>query len=453
MQSRFIAWTHCRRALGGSAIILSMVLAGCQSTNASKTPETVAATAPATNYKPTSTYTGDTLVIKAATTMNGQPAFKGAADLVAAEEFYTLGDWVRAQKLFDKVANDKANPPLQAERARYYQGECLRMQMLYPDAKAAYNHLVQDFHRGEFREKAVERLYEIANFWLDDTRSQLDAELERSEGKRWFVPNNYLHISDKRKPLLDEEGNALTTLEIVAYNDPLGPYAEKALYAAGYVQFRHRNFKEADRLLTQLIENSDRQGRHSELRDRALELCIMAKLNASGGPLYDGRNANETNKMIQTARATSPDLAQNKGDFLERQAKLVRQAQADKDFEIAEFYRRRGATASAWFYYELVRRRYSDVPTVHDQAIARMKEINADLASQQNQSELVKEARRQFNKVVYGYNTPTLASGQSLPAVPGVPGLTGVPAVTPDQRSSPLVPVSAQQAAPEVPKP
>ncbi len=446
MHSRLIMWTRRRNTLRGSAFILAMVLAGCKSTSESKAPD-------ANAYKPAATYTGDTLVIKAAATANGLPPFKGAGDLAAAEEFYMLGDWPRAQKLFDKVADDKGTPPLQAERARYYQGECLRMQQLYPDAKGVYNKLVQDFPRGEFREKAVGRLYEIANFWLEDTRAQLDAELERADGKRWFVPNNFVHITDKRKPLLDEEGNALNTLEIVAYNDPIGPYAEKALYAAGYVHFRRRDFKEADRLLTQLIENSDRQGRHSELRDRALELAIMAKLNSSGGPMYDGRNVNETLKLIQTARATSPDLAQTKAEFLDRQAKMGRLQQAEKDFAIAEFYKRRGATASAWFYYELVRRRYSDVPAVQEQAIARMKEINADLAAQQNQPELVKEARRQFNKVVYGFSTPTLAAGQSLPAVPGVPGLTGVAAAAPDQTANPVVPVSAQQAAPNVAKP
>ena len=156
---------------------------------------------------------------------------------------------------------------------------------------------------------------------------------------------------------------------------------------------------------------------------------------------------------MRQPRRNEANLVQEHGEFLDRQQKMVRLQLAEKDYAIAEFYMKRGATASAWFYYEMVRRRYSDVPAVHDQAIARMKEINADLVAQQNQSELVKEARRQFNIVVYGYKTPTLAPGQSLPAVPGVPELAGIPAKQSNQQASPLVPVSAQQITPVAPKP
>ena len=36
----------------------------------------------------------------------------------------------------------------------------------------------------------------------------------------------------------------------------------------------------------------------------------------------------------------------------------ITQQQADSDFKVAEFYRRVGRPGSAYFYYELVRRRY-----------------------------------------------------------------------------------------------
>ena len=168
---------------------------------------------------------------------------RGRATLAVAEEFYRQEEWEKAGKLFGKVADDKANPPLQAERARFYEGECLRMRHLYPDAMSTYNRLLMEFQRGVFREKAVARMYEIANYWLDDTRAQLDAEMQKAEGKRWFVPGNFFHLTDKSKPSLDEEGHALKMLEQVYYNDPTGPYAEKALFAAGYVYFRRGNFQ------------------------------------------------------------------------------------------------------------------------------------------------------------------------------------------------------------------
>jgi hypothetical protein len=51
--------------------------------------------------------------------------------------------------------------------------------------------------------------------------------------------------------------------------------------------------------------------------------------------------------------------------------------QAEKDFKIAEFYRRTGHAGSAYFYYEIVRRRYPGTP-FFDKATERMYELKAE---------------------------------------------------------------------------
>jgi outer membrane protein assembly factor BamD (BamD/ComL family) len=364
-------------------------------------------------------------------------AFKGAADLANAEENFRLGDYRKAEKLYEKVADDTANPPLQAEKARYFEGECMRLRGDLPGAMGVYNRLLKDFQYGVFRERAVGRMYDIANFWLDDTRRQLDEETQRTQGKRWFVSWNFVHFN-RRKPTFDEEGRALKALEQVYYNDPTGPYAEKSLYMAGYVQFRRGNFREADQLLSQAVEAADRNNRKSELRDQALELAILAKNNAGGGPDYDGRKAAESLKMIHQARMTSPELNSNRSDFLDNQAKIVRFMQAEKDYNIAEFYKRTGHPASAWFYYELVRRRYQGIE-FHDKAVARMKEIHGDLAAQQQQSEFVKATRREWNKWALGHETPTLKDGQVVPPLPGE---------MPERKDSPILQTGGSQTMP-----
>jgi len=363
--------------------------------------------------------------------------FRGAADMAAAEELYLKEEWKPAQVLFEKVAEDTGNPPLHAEKARFFEAECLRLRGKYVDSMSTFNRLLNDFQYGVYREQAVGRIYEIANYWLDDTRAQLEAEQEVADGKRWFVPSNYVHLNSS-KPSFDEEGYALKAMENVYVNDPTGPYADKALFAAGYVNFRRGNFAVADQLLSQLIDNNNRQGKKSEFRDRAMELCILAKNNVAGGPHYDGRKASESLQMINTARLTSPELATNRADFLDSQAKMVRYIQAEKDYETAEFYRRTGHPASAWFYYELVRRRYNGTE-FHDNAIARMKDINSDLTEQQSQSEFARATRREFNKWVVGIGTPTLVTGTPVPAVPGV----DIPATA--RTENPVQPVSNSQ--------
>lgn len=362
------------------------------------------------------------------------PNFKGAADMAAAEDFYRTENYKKAEKLFAKVADDTNNPPLHAEKARFYEGECQRMRGDFVDAMSTYNRLLKDFQYGVYRERAVAKMYDIANFWLEDTRKQLDAEQEKAEGKRWFVPWNFVHF-DKKKPTFDEEGHALKALENVYYNDPTGPYAEQALFMAGYVNFRRGNFREADQLLTQMIDTSDRHGRKSELRDQAYELAILAKNNSTGGPDYDGRKAAESLKLIHQARMTNPELVTKRGDFLDNQTKMIRYMQAEKDYDIAEFYRRTGHPASAWFYYELVRRRYQETP-FHDKALVRMKSINSDLVEQQQQSEFARATRREFNKWVLGHDTPTLAKDQSVPPLPGE---------LPERRDNQVIPVGAKQ--------
>lgn len=386
--------------------------------------------------------TSASMVIKAGHIEEGTTtSYKGAKIMAEAEEAYAAREYNKARKLFGKVADDTANPALVAEKARFHEAECRRLLMEYTDAMATYNKLLIDFQYGVYRERAVAQIYAIADFWLEDTRKQLAAEAEKAEGKRWFVPWNFVHFN-KSKPTFDEEGRALKALENVYFNDPAGPHAEKALFMAGFVHFQRGNFKEADQLLTQMIDIGDRNppknDEMAKLRERAYELAILAKNNATGGASYDGRKSAEALAMIQRAKLAQPELAAKRGDFLDHQMKMVRYQQAEKDFEIAEFYRRIGKAPSAWFYYELVRRRYHGTE-FHDRAVARMKEIHGDLQEQQSQSDFAKATRREWNKWAFGHETPTLAKDQKLPDVPGLPS---------DPRPNPIATVEHQKPVP-----
>jgi hypothetical protein len=53
--------------------------------------------------------------------------------------------------------------------------------------------------------------------------------------------------------------------------------------------------------------------------------------------------------------------------------------QAEKDFKMGEFYERTGHPASAYFYYEIVRRRYPGTP-YHARATERMNELRSAAA-------------------------------------------------------------------------
>src|SRR4029077_4003304 len=89
----------------------------------------------------------------------------------------------RAEKMFEEIADDTKNRPEVAERARFYQAECLRRQSHYPKAVDAYNKLLQDFPAGLYREQAVGQMYLIAGEWLQPVRDEI-ADKAKPEKER-----------------------------------------------------------------------------------------------------------------------------------------------------------------------------------------------------------------------------------------------------------------------------
>jgi TolA-binding protein len=282
------------------------------------------------------------------------------ADLEGGREVFRQRDYVKAEKAFHKIAEKAKDDPVVAEEARFYEAECLYMQQRYPKAADTYVRMLNDCGSGVHREQAVQRMFDIANFWLEDTRKEMEETKEKQAGKRWFVAPHFVHL-DRTKPFLDEEGRAVELLEHVRYNDINGPLADKALFMIGTVKFFNEDYREADYQFTQIVEKHPA----SPLYPRAAEMAIIAKNLSTGGSDYDGRKCAEARDMVPIALASytkveqdNPPLAKEKEEFLRRQLAGITMQQAEKDYKMAEFYRRTGRPESAFFLYEVVRRRY-----------------------------------------------------------------------------------------------
>src|SRR5260370_7037967 len=121
----------------------------------------------------------------------------------------------------------------------------------------------------------------------------------------------------------------------------------------------------------------------SPFAPKAVELAIIAKHMSTGGADYDGRKVAEARQLVHKALEVYPELAANKSEFLERQLVGITLQQAEKDYKMAEFYRRTGHPESAYFYYEIVRRRYPgtkffDLATEHMHELRAEAEQNAE---------------------------------------------------------------------------
>jgi outer membrane protein assembly factor BamD (BamD/ComL family) len=244
-----------------------------------------------------------------------------------------------------------------AEKARFYEAECLRARNKLPDAAATYNKMLMDFPAGAYRQQACDRMYEIAYGWLEsDTLADIEAERAGQAPPWWQRPPKTPNVFDSSRPLFDTEGEALRVLDNVQTHDLIGPNADKALFWLGYVNFYRGRFEEADQYFSSLVETH----KDSKLRPEALRLAIMSKNNSTGGAAYDSAKASEALQLVHHMEASVPGAATDEKDaaWLTRQKMAVRMQLAQKDFETAEYYERTGHLPSAYFEYECVCRRY-----------------------------------------------------------------------------------------------
>jgi len=111
-------------------------------------------------------------------------------------------------------------------------------------------------------------------------------------------------------------------------------------------------------------------------------LLVLGAVRVGGsqfGGKDDARQVAEARKQVDTAYRTFPELARTKGEFLEKQLKTITAQQADKDFKVAEYYRRTGHPGAANFYYELIRRRFPGTK-VAEKAAERQREMREEPA-------------------------------------------------------------------------
>jgi outer membrane protein assembly factor BamD (BamD/ComL family) len=326
---------------------------------------------------PTPPPPADVVVVRGDSLVEEKPPEEGSpeAKLAGARELFRRGEYARAADVCDSLSDKDRYPEAVVLEATFLEAECYRLQNRLPRAADLYTRLLKLSPNNPYKEQALQHMFEIANYWLDDTRQQMREAREVREGKRWMTTPRFVNF-DRTRPFADEEGRALEKLEQIHYFDVNGALGlgDKALFLAGAVQFFNEDYKEADHFFTQIHEHHP----NSPLAAQAVELAIISKHMSTGGSDYDGRKVAEARMLVDSALRNYPELAAKKNEFLSRQLIGITVQQAEKDYKMAEFYRRTGHPGSAWFYYELVRRRYPGT-RFYDRATERMIDLRAEL--------------------------------------------------------------------------
>ncbi len=202
-----------------------------------------------------------------------------------------------------------------ADDGLYYEAACQFYQNNYRAAEATLRLYVKEFRTGAHADQANRLLFQIANYWLDDTRGMMQAYEEKREGKRYLVmPASYVHWGND-KPFMDMEGHAIACLEDVRLNDIGGPVGEKSLFYIATIKFFHEDYKDADYYYSQLYEHYP----NSALAPKAIKQAIICKQLSTGGSCYDCRAVEESRKLIDVAVRAYPDLVNKEQDWISRQ--------------------------------------------------------------------------------------------------------------------------------------
>ncbi|HEX3314387.1 MAG TPA: outer membrane protein assembly factor BamD, partial [Gemmataceae bacterium] len=171
------------------------------------------------------------------------------------------------------------------------------------------------------------------------------------------------------------EGFAVTTLEDVRLNDIRGKLAEKSLFYIATVKFFRGDYKEADFFYSQLVEQHPK----SDLAEKALKQSIICKQISNGGTQYDTRLVEQCRKFLEEYQRAYPG---KDAEWVNKQLVSIHYQQADRDFNVAAFYDRTGHPGSAYFCYELVRRRYPNTEYAK-KADARMTALKSRVEEEQ----------------------------------------------------------------------
>ena len=369
----------------------------------------------------------ETVVFRGEEVMDEVPVepYSAEGQLAGAKELFRQGNYATAERVFHRLFENKKNAQPLLEEARFMEAECLRLQGYYPKAADTYVDLLKKFDRTPYKDAAIQHMFDIANYWLDDSREEMKETREFRDGSRFFVVPRFVSF-ERTKPFMDREGRAIEKLEQVRWNDINGPLADRALFLAGSIKFFHTDYKEADHYFSQIHERHP----NSELAAQAVELAIISKHLSTGGSDYDGRKVAEARNLVHSAMQNYPELANKRRDFLDRQIVGITHQQADKDFKIAEFYERTGHPGSAFFYFEMIKRRYPETGYA-DRATDRI----AHLRKKHEQKEELEAKLSPFEKLwpqnLPSFGLPGMNPSERAPGGRPLPAGVGPPSASP----------------------
>jgi outer membrane protein assembly factor BamD (BamD/ComL family) len=291
---------------------------------------------------------------------------EGKKELRAAEKLYDAEQYKDAENAFKKVAKTYKDSPV-AEDALFMKAESQFAEKRYSWAQDSYDELLKEFQTTRYMDRVTNRLFTISRSWLDFPEIATSKEIQQVDfenlgstpapqpsKEKSFDPTKSIPIlpnfHDRSRPVFDTKGRALQALKSIWLNDPTGPLADDALMLTASHYFRSGNHVEADRYYTMVREEYPK----SPHFENAFKMGSHVKLMSYQGASYDGKTLEDAKALKATSLRMFGKTADR--DRFETEIAKIGVAQADRDWEMVEYYQgKNNPTASAVYCREILR--------------------------------------------------------------------------------------------------
>jgi len=262
-----------------------------------------------------------------------------------AEKLFNEQKYKQAYKSFKKLLVNYPSSQEAAE-AQYFIAYCLEKLSKPYDAYVEYQKLIDSYPNSKRINQAVERIYNIGEYFLN------------REHKKLLGMSVYDFVDHP----------AVEIFQRIVDKVPYCEYAPRAQYKLGMIFMELGRYDEAREAFQKTIDSYP----DSEWAAPAKYQLALATAKAFPGAEYDATYLKEASSRLDEFIREHPD-AQISAEAEEQLAKL-RNSEAKKYFEIAEFYERQHKYESALIYYRRVVSNYSD-SSYYKEALGRAGEL------------------------------------------------------------------------------
>ncbi|MBX3413810.1 MAG: outer membrane protein assembly factor BamD [Pirellulales bacterium] len=258
------------------------------------------------------------------------------------EDLFRQAKYNQAAKKFKTSAGRWPDSALE-EDALFMQAESYFFADRYGAASDTYARVTKKFENSRHLDTISQRHFSIAQYWHEWHLAE----------PHWPITPNF---TDKTRPWFDDNGNAVAAFESVHLNDPTGPLADDAIMATANAHFLADRYEDADYYYDLLRRDYPK----SEHQAKAHVLGLRSKIQSYQGPVYDHTPLKEAGDLIDQTLVQFPEQSKEERERLLLARQAVKAQEAQRVWEMGEFYRRKKEHRAARFYYNRVVDDYAD---------------------------------------------------------------------------------------------